>query len=68
MNRDGLYLLIDNWIGIMVKISSEMLTILQVMKRANETGDNVHVEMDAGITLLISLAAELKEKAQAAHP
>ena len=43
-----------------IKIANECETVLKIMQRANNTTDDVTVEIDAGIKILLALTAELR--------
>ncbi len=44
------------------KKCDEMMSILNVMRRANDTGDDVRIEIDSGLNLLESIVSELRGK------
>ena len=45
---------------MVIKIANECETVLKIMQRANNTTDDVTVEIDAGIKILLALTAELR--------
>ncbi|ENB2089524.1 hypothetical protein R7Q48_22745 [Vibrio sp. 378] len=46
------------------KTCDEMDSILNIMRRANNTGDDVRIEIESGLNLLEAVVAELRQKGE----
>ncbi|MDW2204285.1 hypothetical protein R7007_21690 [Vibrio sp. 1636] len=44
------------------KACDEMKSIMDIMRRANATGDDVRIEIESGLNLLESVVSDLRSK------